>query len=62
MVEKVPAQKHLGFKLDKKLSFKDKDTNKNKDHLKDKIAKVNRGNGILKKLSEFVPRHSLITL
>ena len=41
MVEKVQTQKHLGLKLDKKLSFK--------EHLKDKFAKVNRGIGILKK-------------
>ena len=41
MVEKVQTQKHLGLKLDKKLSFK--------EYLKDKFAKVNRGIGILKK-------------
>ena len=41
VVEKVQTQKHLGLKLDKKLSFK--------EHLKDKFAKVNRGIGILKK-------------
>ena len=46
MVEKVQTQKHLGFKLDKKLSFK--------EHLKDKYAKVNKGIGILKKLSRFL--------
>ena len=45
---------HLGLKLDKKLSFK--------EHLKNEFAKVHRGNGILKKLSGFLPRHSLITL
>ena len=54
VVEKVQTQKHLRLKLDKKLSFK--------EHLKDKLAKVNRGIGILKKLSGFLPRHSLITL
>ena len=54
VVEKVQTQKHLGLKLDKKLSFK--------EHLQDKFAKVNRGIGILKKLSGFLPRHSLITL
>ena len=53
VVEKVQTQKHLGLTLDKKLSFK--------EHLKDKFAKVNRGIGILKKLSGFLPRHSLIT-
>ena len=54
VVEKVQTQKHLGLKLDKKLSFK--------EHLKDKFAKVNSGIGILKKLSGFLPRHSLINL
>ena len=54
MVEKVRTQKHLGLKLDKKLSFK--------EQFKDKFAKVNRGIEILKKLSGFLPRHSLITL
>ena len=54
MVEKVQTQKHLGLKLDKKLSFK--------EHLKDKFAKVNWGIGILKKFSGFLPCHSLITL
>ena len=34
MVEIVKTQKHLGLKLDKKLSFK--------EHLKDNFAKVNR--------------------
>ena len=52
MVEKVQTQKHLGLKLDKKLSFK--------EDLKDKFAKVNRGIGILKKLSGFLPCHSFI--
>ena len=41
VVEKVQTQKHLGLKLEKKLSFK--------EHLKDKFSKVNRGIGILKK-------------
>ena len=54
VVEKVQTQKHLGLKLDKKLSFK--------EQFKDKFAKVNRGIEILKKLSGFLPRHSLITL
>ena len=35
VVEKVQTQKHLGLKLDKKLSFE--------KHLKDEFAKVNRG-------------------
>ena len=54
VVEKGQTQKHLGFKLDKKISFK--------EHLKDKFAKVNRGIRILEKLNGFLPCHSLITL
>ena len=46
VVEKVQTQKHLGLKLDKRLSFK--------EHLKDKFAKVNRKIEILKKLSELI--------
>ena len=50
----MQTQKHLGIKLDKKLSFK--------EQLKDKFAKVNTGIWILKKLSGSLPPHSLITL
>ena len=53
VVEKVKTQKHLGLKLDKKLNFK--------EHLKDKFAIVNKGIGMLKKLSNYLPRHSLVT-
>ena len=54
MVENVQTQKQLGLTLDKKLSFK--------ELLKDKFTKVNRRIGILKKLSGFLPQHSLISL
>ena len=55
LVQKVQTQKHLEHKLDKKkISFK--------EHLKDRFAKVNRGNAILKKLSGFLPPHSSISL
>ena len=53
VVEKVQTQKHVGLQLDG-LSFK--------IHLKEKYAKVNRGIEISKKLSGYLPRHSLITL
>ena len=46
VVEKVKTQKHLGLKLDKKLNFK--------EHLKDKFAIVNKGIGMLKKLSNYL--------
>ena len=54
VVEKVKTQKHLALKLDEKLNFR--------EHLKDKFAIVNKGNEMLKKLSNYLPRHSLITL
>ena len=54
VVKKVQSQKHLGLKLDKKLNLK--------EHLKNKFSKVNRGIGILIKLSGFLPHQSLITL
>ena len=54
VVEKVKTQKHLGLKLDEKLNFK--------EHSKDKFAIVNKGIGMLKKLSNYLPRHSLVSL
>ena len=51
VVEKVETQKHLGLKLDEKLHFK--------EHLKDKFAIVNKVIGMLKKLSNYFPLHSL---
>ena len=54
VVEKVKTQKHLGLKLDEKLNFK--------EHLKDKFAIANKGIEMLKKLSNYRPHHSLVTL
>ena len=54
VVEKVKTQKHSGFKLDERLNFTER--------LKDKFAIVNKGIGMLKKLSNYLPRHSLVTL
>ena len=54
VVEKVKTQKHLRLKLDEKLNFK--------KHLKGKFATVNKGIRMLKKLSNYLPRHSLVTL
>ena len=51
VVEKVKTQKHLGLKLDERLNIR--------EHLKDKFAIFNKGIGMLKKLSNFLPRHSL---
>ena len=46
--------KNHWLKLDEKLNFN--------EHLKDKFAIVNKGIGMLKKLSNYLPRHSLVTL
>ena len=54
VVVKVKTQKHLGLKLDEKLNFR--------EHLKDKFAIVNKGIGMLKKLSSYLPCHSLVPL
>ena len=53
VVEKVKIQKHLGFKLDERLNFR--------EHLKDIFAIVNKGIEMLKKLSNYLPRHSLLS-
>ena len=52
----MKTQKHLGLKLDEKLK------EHFKEHLKDKFAIVNKEIGMLKKLSNYPPRHSLVTL
>ena len=54
VVEKVKTQKHLGIKLDERLNFR--------EHLKDKFVIVNDEIGMLKKLSNYLPRHSLVIL
>ena len=54
VVEKVKTQKHLRIKLDKRLNFR--------EHLKDKFTIVNDEIGMLKKLSNYLPRRSLVTL
>ena len=54
VVEKVKNQKHLGLKLDKRLNFK--------EHLIDEFANVSKGIEMLKKLSNYPPCHSLVTL
>ena len=50
----MKTQEHLGLKLDEKLNFK--------EHLKEKFIIVNKRIGMLKKLSNDLPRHSLVTL
>ena len=50
----MKIQKHLGLKLDGKLSFR--------EQLKDKFPIVNKGVGMLKKFSNYLSRHSLVAL
>ena len=54
VVKNVKTKKHLGLKLDEKLNFK--------EHLEDKFVIVKKGIGMLKKLCNYLPRHSLVTL
>ena len=51
---KVKNQKYLELKLDKTLNFR--------EHLKDKLAIVNKEIEMLKKLSYYLPCYSLVTL
>ena len=53
-VAKASCQKHLGMHLDEKLNFN--------THIKEKIAKANKGIGIIRKLAHLLPRESLITI
>ena len=48
------VQKHLGLYLDNQLSFN--------HHLKEKLSKANKGIGIIKKLSWYLPRSSLVSI
>ena len=50
----VSFQKHLGIYLDEKLNFS--------YNIKEKMSKAMKGIGIVKKLSNMFPRHSLITI
>ena len=53
-VHQTHYQKHLGVYLDMKLNFK--------LHIKEKISKAMKGICIIKKLSNVLPRKSLITI
>lgn len=54
VVEKVKIQKHLGLKLDERLSFG--------EHLKDKFAVVNKRIGMLIKSSNYFLCPFIVTL
>ena len=53
-VKKVDEHKHLGVILDSKLSFS--------AHIKSAISKTRKGIGLLKYLSKYLPRHTLIEI
>ena len=53
-VAHTTCQKHLGMHLDEKLNFN--------HHVKEKIAKANKGIGLIRKLAHVLPRQSLLTI
>ena len=53
-VKRCSIQKHLGFHLDEKLNFN--------HHVKENITKANKGIGVIKKLSNILPRDALLTI
>ena len=53
-VSRTACQKHLGLDLDEKLNFH--------DHINAKTLKANQGIGIMKRLSNTLPRKSLLTI
>ena len=53
-VARTACQKHLGLHLDEKLNFH--------DHINAKILKANKRIGIIKRLSNTLPRNSLLTI
>ena len=54
MVDSVDEHKHIGLTLDKKLTFQ--------SHIKEAIKNANKGIGIMKFMSKFVPRSTLETM
>ena len=54
MVALHQSHKHLGLILDQQLNFN--------LHLKEKTAKANKGIGVIKKLYDYVPRSTLLTI
>ena len=53
-VAHTACQKHLGMHLDEKLNFN--------IHINEKIAKANKGIGLIRKLAQILPRKSLIAI
>ena len=53
-VSQCKSQKHLGIKLDSKLTFE--------EHYKTVLSKTNRTIGLLRKFQNLVPREALVTI
>ena len=53
-IQIVDSQKHLSLVLDSKLNFN--------EHIESKITKCNKVIGLMKKLSQFLSRKSLLTI
>ena len=53
-VKRCSIQKYLGIRSDKKLNFK--------HHIKEKITKASKGIGVIKKLSNILPRDALLII
>ena len=54
MVDSVDEHKHIGLTLDRKHTFQ--------SHVKEAIKKANRGIGVMKFMSKYVPRSTLETM
>ena len=54
LVDSVDNHKHIGLTLDKKLTFQ--------EHVKESIKKANKGIGIMRFMSKYVPRSTLETI
>ena len=54
LVSRVSFQKHLEIYLDEKLNFN--------YHIKEKITKVMKAIGAIRRLRKILPRHSLLTI
>ena len=53
-INPIESHKHLGMILDKKLSFN--------HHIKEKISKANKGIGMINRLYDYLPRHTLVNI
>ena len=53
-IQQISSQKHLGIHLDEELTFK--------HHINEKINKGNKSTGVIRKLSNILPRSALLTI